>query len=198
MGALVAPAATVVDEPSTFTRTANVVSFTMITDALAGPLACGCGVVEADAEGLALGVALAFADGLLVALGFGLALAVADDLVLGVVVGALVVADTVAGVGDGVGTTLVAMVGGVVGCGDCGTFELGVARVDETGAWDAVALAAGVAFVLAFECATRDIATDPMMSAATPAAAATTVTIPRRGMSDPPDCGNSRAFLSGV
>jgi len=112
IGALVAPAATVVDEPSTFTRTANVVSFTMITDASAGPLACGCGVVEADVEGLVLGLALAFADGLLVALGFGLALAVADELVLGVAVGALEVADTVAEVGDDMGTTLVAMVGG--------------------------------------------------------------------------------------
>jgi len=186
----------VVDEPSTFTRTANVVSFTMITDASAGPLACGCGVVEADVEGLVLGLALAFADGLLVALGFGLALAVADELVLGVAVGALEVADTVAGVGDGMGTTLVAMVGGGVGSGDCGAFELGMARVDETGASDAGALAAGVAFVLAFECATRDIATDPMTSAATPAAAARTVTIPRPRMDDPPDCGNSRAFLS--
>ena len=187
-----------VDEPSTFTRTANVVSFTMITDALAGPLACGCGVVEADVEGLVLGIALAFAGGLLVALGFGLAVAVADDVALGVAVGALEVADTVAGVGDDMGTTLVAMVGGAVGGGDCGDFELGVARADETAASDAGALAAAVAVVVAFECATRDIATDPMMSAATPAAAATTVTIPRRGMSDPPDCGNSRAFLSGV
>jgi len=166
----------------------------MITEAFVGPLVGACeggGVIGADVEGLVLGVALAFVDGLLVALGFGLALAVLDGLVLAVAVGVLEVADDTAGVGDGIGATLVAVVGG----GDCGGFELGVAMADEIGASDAGALAAGVAFVVAFERATRDIATDPMMSAATPAAAATTVMIPRPRAGDSPDCGNSRALL---
>jgi hypothetical protein len=138
-------------------------------------------VIEADVEGLALGLALAFTDGLAVALGLGLALAVADDLALAVAVGSLGVADNGTGVGDGMGPMLAA----VVGSGDCGAFELGTARVDETGASDAGALAAGVAFAVAFEWATRDIATDPMISAATPAAAARTVTIPRPRLADP-------------
>jgi hypothetical protein len=99
IGALVAPPATVIDEPSTFTRTAYVVSFTMITEAFAGPVVGACdgdAVIEADAEGLALGVALGFADGFGVWVGFGVALGFAVDLVLVAAAVGVGVADVVA------------------------------------------------------------------------------------------------------
>jgi hypothetical protein len=167
----------------------------MITEAFAGALVGACegdAAVEADAEGLALGVTLAFADGFGVWVGFGVALgsAVAVDLVPVVAVVGLGVADVV-GVGAGVATTLAKPVGG----GDYGAVELGPAIVDETGASDAGTLAAGVALVAVFECATREIATVPITRPATPAAAARAVIIPRPRDGDSHDCGNSRALL---
>jgi hypothetical protein len=191
-----------VDEPSTFTRTAKVVSFTMMTEALAGPLVDACdgdAAIEADVEGLALGVVLGFADGFAVWLGFGIALGF--GVALGFVVAVdleLVSAAVGLAVADVTGVGFVASTKGVGGAG-CGIVELGTATGDETGVDEAgVSVAgmfvAGTACALVLECARREIATVPMTRMATPAAAPRAVMIPRPRDGDSPDCDNCEPF----
>jgi hypothetical protein len=166
----------------------------MMTEAFADPLVGGCdgdAVIEADAEGLALGVTTALADGFAVSVGFGVALgfAVAVAVVFVAVDVGLDMADAA-----GVGAAVVGSTKAVGGAG-CGIVELGAAIVDETGASAAGMLAAVVTCSVAFECASREIATVPTTRTATLAAAARAMMSPRPRDGDSPDCGKSRAFL---